>query len=213
MGHQPLCAAPAMTPAGWLRRYVAHPDPATAAANLVAVVVAGNGPFYPLYVLALSGWDRTGAWLTMLASPVFFSVPAISRRSSRAGRLALLVIGTANTVWCAALLGGASGVELFLLPCTVLAALMFRPAERQAGLLVMGVATLLMVVLTMCPFSGLMSLSANDAAALMRLHAISVATLTAFVSITLVNVLTEMSRIANLSDSQPSLAGNTPEQL
>jgi hypothetical protein len=202
-----------MTPAGWLRRYVAHPDPATAAVNLVAVVVAGNGPFYPLYVLALIGWDRTGAWLTMLASPVFFSVPAISRRCSRAGRVALPLIGTANTVWCAALLGGASGVEWFLLPCTVLAALVFRPAERRAGLLVTGLATLLMVVLTMWPFVGLMSLSANDAAALTRLHAISVATLTAFVSITLVNVLAETSRIANLSASQPRLAGRTPGEL
>jgi hypothetical protein len=51
-----------MTVAAWLRRYAAHPDPATATANLVALVVASNGPFYPLYVLALvplhSDYDR-----------------------------------------------------------------------------------------------------------------------------------------------------------
>jgi hypothetical protein len=202
-----------MTPTGWLRRYLAHPDPATAAANLVAVVVAGNGPFYPLYVLALIGWDRTEAWLTMLASPVFFSVPAISRRSSRAGRVALPLIGMANTVWCAALFGDASGVGLFVLPCTALAALMFYPAERWVALLLMGLATLSAILLTTYPFNGLMVLSANDAATLARLNAISVATLTAFVSLTLVNVLEELSKVSNLSAPHPSLAGNTQKDL
>ena len=42
-----------MTATALLGRYAAHADPATAAANLVALVLAGNGPFYPLYVLAL----------------------------------------------------------------------------------------------------------------------------------------------------------------
>jgi hypothetical protein len=89
---------------GWPGRYVGHPDPATAAANLVALVVAGNGPFYPLYVLALIGWDHDGAWLTMLATPFFAAVPAVSRWRSWAGRGALPLVGIANTVWCSALI-------------------------------------------------------------------------------------------------------------
>jgi hypothetical protein len=188
-----------MKAARWLRRYAAHPDPATAAANLVALVVAGNGPFYPLYVLALIGWDRSGAWLTMLASPLFFLVPALSRRSPRAGRAALPLIGIANTVWCAALFGCASGEGLFLLPCIVLATLVFRADERWLALLVMGLAISSLIVLTEFPFSGLMVMSLDTAATLTRLNAISVATLTGFVSLTLMNVLREPS--TNFSSS------------
>jgi hypothetical protein len=73
-----------MNALAWLRRYAAHPGPKTAAANLVALVIAGNGPFYPLYVLALIGWDRAGAWKSVLASPLFFAVPALSSSSPRA---------------------------------------------------------------------------------------------------------------------------------
>ena len=178
-----------MKAAAWLRRYAAHPDPATAAANLVALVVAGNGPFYPLYVLALIGWDRAGAWLTMLASPVFFLVPAISRQCPRAGRAALPLIGIANSVWCAALLGCASGVGLFLFPCIVLAALVFRADERWLALLLIGFGIGSLTLLTEVPFSGLMVVSLDGVAALARLNAISVATLTGFVALTLINVL------------------------
>ena len=74
-----------MKVAGWLRRHVANGDPAVAASNMVALVVAGNGPFYPLYAQALIGWDSTGAWLTMAASPLFALVPALSRRYPVAG--------------------------------------------------------------------------------------------------------------------------------
>lgn len=178
-----------MTLAGWLRSYSAHPDRATAASNLVALVVAGNGPFYPLYVQALIGWDNPCAWLTMLASPFFALVPALSRRYSRAGRAALPLIGIVNTVWCSALLGSASAVELFLLPCIVLAALLFRRDERWVALLLMGLAIGAQVWLTEVPLIGLMELSANQAASLARLDVISVATLTGFVALTLANVL------------------------
>ncbi len=190
-----------MRATAWLRRYAAHPDPATAAANLVALVVAGNGPFYPIYVLALIGWDRSGAWLTMLASPVFFLVPAISSRWPRAGRAALPLIGIANTLWCAELFGSASGLAWFLLPCIVLAALMFRPDERSPALLVMGLAIGSLIVVIEFPFSGLMVVSSEAAAALTRMNAISVATLTGFVSLSLINVLRDPSDGAKVAHS------------
>jgi hypothetical protein len=178
-----------MTVAGWLRSYSAHPDRATAASNLVALIVAGNGPFYPLYTQALIGWGNLGAWLTMLASPFFALVPALSRRHSRAGRAALPLIGIVNTVWCSALLGSASAVELFLLPCIALTALLFRRDERWVALLLMGLAIGAQVWLTEFPLIGLMQLSASQAASLARLDVISVATLTGFVALTLANVL------------------------
>jgi hypothetical protein len=176
----------------WLRRYSAHPDPASAAANLVALVVAGNGPFYPVYALALIGWDHSAVWLTMLASPFFALVPALSRRSSRAGRTALPMIGVVNTVWCAALLGTASAVGLFLLPCIVLAALLCRDDERWLMWWVMGLAVGALVWLTEFPLDGLMDLTEAPEAALARLDAISVATLSGFVAL-------QMAKLVNLS--------------
>lgn len=178
-----------MTLSGWLGRYAAHCDPATAAANLVALVVAGNGPFYPMYVLALIGWDHGGAWLTMLASPCFALVPALSRRWPRGGRAALPLVGVVNTVWCAVLLGTASAVGLFLLPCIVLAALLFRDDERGLMWWVMGLAVAAVAWLTEFPLSGLMDLTEAQAAALARLDAISVATLSGFVALQMARVL------------------------
>jgi len=67
----------------------------------------------------------------MLASPLFFAVPALSRGSPRAARVALPLIGIANTVWCTALFGPASGIALFLLPCIVLAILVPHADERR----------------------------------------------------------------------------------
>jgi hypothetical protein len=182
---------------GELRRYAAHPDPATAAANLVALVVAGNGPFYPLYVSALIGRDRAGIWLTMLASTFFFAVPAISRRDSCAGRAALPLIGTVNTIWCTALLGGPSEVGLFLLPCATLAALLFRSDERRPALLLVGLAVAALILLTELSPVGLLGLSLDQMAVLARLNTVSVATLTGFLALTLANVLQGMRRGIN----------------
>jgi hypothetical protein len=177
-----------MKAAAWLRRYAAHPDPATAAANLVALVVASNGPFYPVYVLALIGWDRAGAWLTMLASPLFFAVPALSLRSARAGRIALPLIGIANTVWCAVLFGPASGIALFLLPCIVLAILVPHADERRLALFLAGLAIACMIFLTEIPFTGLLVVGPIATASLARLNLLSSTTLTAFVALSLADL-------------------------
>ena len=178
-----------MSVVAWLRRYAAHPDPATAAANLVALVVAGNGPFYPLYVLAVVGWDCSGAWLTMLASPLFFAVPALSQASPHVARLVLPLIGIANTVWCAALFGSASGIALFLLPTIVLALLVPHSDERRLGLVLAGLAIACMIFLTEFSFGGLIDVGAMAAASLARLNLLSTTMLTAFIASGLANAL------------------------
>lgn len=100
-----------------LADYVAHPDPLAATGNLVALVLAGNAPFYPLYVAFVAG---TGGmpWLllTLLSFPFFLAVPALARIQSRLGRVALALMTTGNTVFCTWVLGEPSGIELFLLP-------------------------------------------------------------------------------------------------
>ena len=113
-----------------LRAYAADDDPLVATTNLVALVVAGNIPFYPVYYLALIGW---GAWPSLLDLPTalaFFAIPWIARHSSLLGRTALPVIGVANALICVKLLGEASGNALYLVPCVVAAALSFRANER-----------------------------------------------------------------------------------
>ncbi|MDE1895606.1 MAG: hypothetical protein KGH91_00880 [Rhodospirillales bacterium] len=162
-----------------LRAYAAHNDPATAMANTVALSVGGNMPFYPLYMLVLLGWRVLPfCLLTALATPAFLIVPWLSRHSSLGGRLALPIIGTVNTIWCLKLLGPASGVGLFLFPCILLAALLFRAAERW---LCLGLATLALVLYFLSGHilgAPVIPLNADEAGIMTVLNAASVATLT-----------------------------------
>ncbi|MGO3930270.1 hypothetical protein NP284_18400 [Rhodopseudomonas pseudopalustris] len=111
--------------------YASNKDPRAAAGNLVALVLAGNAPFYPAYVVLVAGSDGM-PWLlmTVLSFPFFFGIPAISRAHPLLGRIALSLVATANTVFCTWLLGAPSGTELFLLPCAMLASLLFARSER-----------------------------------------------------------------------------------
>ena len=94
-------------------------------------MLAGNQPFYPLYVVIIGGADGM-PWvlLTMVSLPFFLIVPAVARRHPLLGRVALALTTTINTVFCTWVLGERSGTELFLLPCATLAGLLFRPSER-----------------------------------------------------------------------------------
>lgn len=131
-----------------LRAYAANEDPVAAAGNLVALVLAGNAPFYPLYVVLIGGaGGMPWVLLTMLSLPFFSSVPAIARLNPRFGRIALALMTTTNTVFCTWVLGEPSGTELFLLPCAALAGLLFRPTERLLMLALAGLPVLSYVAL------------------------------------------------------------------
>ena len=190
MGNQPLFVAPAMKPLAALRAFVAHEDPATAAANLVALVVGWNGPFYPLFVVALVDTSVLRvSLLTMLATPFFLAIPLLSRRSGRAARLALPVVGTVNTIWCLKLLGPATAVGFFLFPCIALAALLARAEERRLLLVAAGFP----LVASMLPDSAfgtpIMQLTAAQAARLASLNIGSVATLTFMLALLFADLL------------------------
>lgn len=168
----------------WLACYTANPDPLAATGNLVALVLAGNGPFYPLYVAYVAGLGGMPWLLLTLASfPFFLSVPALARVHSRLGRIALSLMATGNTVFCTWLLGEASGVGLFLLPCAGLSSLLFRPSER-----------LLMLPLAGLPVAAFVFLHGNYAPApyvyetaeyngLLSMNAFSAAMITIFIGI------------------------------
>ena len=149
---------------GRLRRYMASDDPRVAATNLIAMVLAWNQPFYPLYLWWIVG---STAWVGLpdTLSAVFFAVvPAISRRSSLLGRVALTVFGLGNTVFCMKILGEASGVAVFLFPCAMLPAMLFRWRERWV-MLALTAAPL--AVFSAAQYGSLLYLNAVSAGALM----------------------------------------------
>jgi hypothetical protein len=120
-----------------LTNYLASPDPRAAAANRVAVLVALNQPFYPLYIRAFVGDDGWVSTVTFLSTPFFAVIPAMTKRSPLIGRAMLPLVGAANTMLTAKAFGPASGVELFLFPCAMAAAMAFSAKERGALLAVL----------------------------------------------------------------------------
>lgn len=115
-----------------IEEYAAADDPLTCASNRLALIVASNQPFYPLYV-----WWATGAFhsllaLTFLSTPFFIAAPWMARRFPENGRLWFPTVGAVNTLFCARIFGEASGVLLFLLPCLVIAALSCRQSQWRA---------------------------------------------------------------------------------
>ena len=165
------------------RRYAAHPDPAAAAANFVALVIAWNGAFYPLYIMFLLGRVSAPALLTLPATPLFFAIPWLMRRHSAAGRVALVLLGTANTLWCTEIFGAQSGVGLFLLPCIGLAALLYRPSERPLLLLAVGLPIVAHFIVLRVPGPSVISLASESMVSFWDINAASVVFLSGLIAL------------------------------
>jgi hypothetical protein len=167
-----------------LGAYAAHDEPLAAAGNKVALVLAGNTPFYPLYVAWLAGLEGW-PWLllTQLVFPVFLAVPAIARQNPRLGRVTLCLAGTANTVFGTWLLGQQAGVELFLVPCATLASLVFGAGERALMLVVAGLPLAAYYFLHGHYGAPPHLYSEQAYAALLSMNAVSVGTLSIFLGI------------------------------
>lgn len=126
------------SPFALLNRYCAHGDPLTGQANRFALLLASNQPFYPLYVWWLVGEGWMVSLWTLLSTPFFLATPWLARLSSLGGRLMLAFAALGNTFMCMALFGESSLVGLFLAPCTVLIALLFRSGETVWTALCLG---------------------------------------------------------------------------
>ncbi len=132
MGREPLPPARRL-----IGKITSHADPLVESTNTLALVVAWNAPFYPLYVLWVAGGGgMPWALLTGCSLPFFAAVLIVSRRFPLAARILFPVIGTINVAFCSVVLGEAAGEEIFLFACTVIAALAFRPHERLVMLCV-----------------------------------------------------------------------------
>ncbi|WP_068091426.1 hypothetical protein [Novosphingobium rosa] len=113
-----------------LKAYAAHPDPATAACNRIALLVASSQPTYPLYIAWLAGGTWWVACLTFLSTPAFLAVPALARHKASSGRALLVLAGLGNAALATKALGTASGVEAFLIPTTIIALIAFKGGLR-----------------------------------------------------------------------------------
>ena len=168
----------------WLGTYASIDEPLAAAGNKVALVLAGNTPFYPMYVVGLAGSEGMPALLmTLFAFPVFAMIPAVSRRHPLLGRAMLSLAGSFNTLFCTWLLGEKSGTELFLIPCLTLASLLFGAGERF-WMLLLTALPLGAYVLLHGHYGSPPHLYQDDAyASLFSMNAISVGTLSIFLGI------------------------------
>lgn len=169
------------TIAAWIGSYADHPDPRSALAGKIALVVASNQPFYPLYLHWIVGTAAWPAWLSLLSTPFFLAVPALARRHSFAGRALLPLAGVGNTVFCVKLFGAASGVEVFLLPCALLGTVLFRPDERLKSAIV--VALPFIAYLFVDAHLGEPVMMTSEYARLVALNGMSVAALIALIGL------------------------------
>lgn len=181
-----------MSPWRAIRDYIAHPDPLVAAGNLIAVVIAWNQPFYPLYLYFLVGGDIGVSFFTFLSTPFFLAVPAVARHHSLTGRALLPLTGIANTVMCTKLFGEASGVELFLAPCIMAAAMLFRRSERLVMLALVGLGLLAYAGLHGRYGAPYHLYSAAEYANFFGVNALSVGTLVAFIGLAFANAIAEI---------------------
>lgn len=168
---------------GRIAAYAAHDDPKVAACNLIALIVASNQPFYPLYVYWAVSEHILPTFFTFLSTPFFLAVPAVARWSPTAGRALLPLAGIGNTVLSAKVFGQASGVEIFLVPCALIAATFFGPSERLVAFILIGLAALVYLGLDGAYGAPVHLYSASEYRAFFRLNALSAGTLTVFVGL------------------------------
>lgn len=125
-------------------RFAANEDKLTEASNKIALILASNTPFYPLYLYFILGHAGVPViFFSAISLPFFIATIPIARRNGLSGRIWISVMATLNSAYVTWLLGEPSGTALFLIPCISLAVLSFRSREYFA----MGVTTALPFVL------------------------------------------------------------------
>lgn len=160
------------------------PDPApgrTEAVVAVAWLIVANKPFFPLYVWWFVGVGTPAAYLTALSMPVFLAIALFGRRHPLAARIALPAIGAFDTVFATKLFGAESGMELFFVPCLLLAVVGFAPREARPARALVAVLFGLCVGLHGRYGAALGPWTAEEAARLADVTVFAVASLSAFV--------------------------------
>jgi hypothetical protein len=155
--------------------YFDSDEPRAAAAGSVALLIAGNQPFYPLYVALVVGAHFWPSLLTLLSAPFFIAVPAVCRRWPVSGRCLLLGASVGNTLLASFALGPKTLVELFYVPCLLLTLLIFNGRQRWLSLAACGLACLAGILIVHgCDLGGFTPYDAPRLSSLVRLHVASV---------------------------------------
>jgi len=156
------------------------PDALTSASVTTAWVVVANKPFYPVYVWWLTGLDaaRASLW-TLAAWPLFAALPWLARRSPLGARAGLPLVGAADSAFATYMFGEGSGVESFLVPCAMLAALSFRASEARISWALTSLVYIAFAALRLAAPAGVSPLPGG----LLNLNLFSAASLTAFIGL------------------------------
>jgi hypothetical protein len=162
-----------------VRRYATARDPMGDVVNTIALVIAGNQPLYPLYLFAIAGRAGWPALLTWCSTPLFLAVPALGRRSPKAGAMLLCTAGIGNTLLSNLVLGGISGIPLFYIPCIILCLTVLDPGAPMLRA-VFAVAAGIPAVALARTKPWLTSFTPPQLRSLQHVHAFSVVCLTAF---------------------------------
>jgi hypothetical protein len=165
--------------------YAANPDPRVASCNSIALLVASNQPFYPLYVYFSVSRHIAPTLLTFISTPFFLAIPAISRRFPLFGRALLPLTGLANVVVSAKAFGTASGVAMFIVPCALIAAAFFRPSERIFAFALLALALAIFLGIDSPALGPFHTYSQTEYAAFVRLNALSASALVALLGLML----------------------------
>ena len=183
--------------AAWTRALVHDRDPLVEATNWVSFLIGTHLPFWPLYVWWSAGTQAfpTALW-TMALTPAFLVIPLLSRRSGLLGRIAMPLVGIANTVLTNWVLGADSGTILFLGPCAALAAFSFRRGERWLMLALTTLPLLVFFVLQQHPPEPLHRYGPEAAKSLFALNVISVSVLVTAFGWIVADVYARMERTA-----------------
>nr|WP_047576400.1 hypothetical protein [Methylobacterium sp. ZNC0032] len=158
--------------------YSAASNRRDAVANTLALVIASNQPFYPLYLYWAVSPTIWPSFFAFSSTPMFALVPLAMRRHSTLGRSLFLIAGIGNTLLCRFIFGDASGVDVFLFPCLMLAVLLFDKSERVYAALFVGLGFVAYLI-PASVFGGPVHLYLpEEYSALARLNFLSAASLT-----------------------------------
>ena len=159
-------------------------DARTAACVSTAWILLINKPIYPLYVWALIGADAaTRSLATLALAPLYAAAPFLARRSALGARIALPLVGLADTVYATKLMGGETGTELFLVACGLLAIVGFSAREATIARALVIVVFLACVGLHGRYGAPLQAWRPDEAASLFTLNFYGAASLAAFIGL------------------------------
>lgn len=163
---------------------IVRPDGRTGACVAVAWLVLINKPLYPLTVWALIGAEAATRSLAALAiAPLYAAILWLAPRSGYGARVALPLVGLADTTIAAKVFGSASGAELYFIACGALAVVGFSAREAmtsRALVIAVYAAFILFHTFGGAPFQ---AWPPADLARFFTLNAYSAASLTAFIGL------------------------------